>query len=165
MLNRILVRVALRKVCNTIEQTIDRFPLELRELLRRIVHTLDAEVSEKGNERVFLEGTSNIVDEDKFADLETVRQVIEALERRRLVLMVLDDPFSPGAVSVRIGQENPMEEMQYCSVIAAPYGLSEDVVGSLGIVGPTRMDYARAIAAVHEVAENLGHMLSESAGE
>jgi heat-inducible transcriptional repressor len=50
--------------------------------------------------------------------------------------------------------------MQACTVIAAPYGTEEHPLGSLGIVGPTRMDYGRTIAAVHEVARNLGRMLA-----
>ena len=61
---------------------------------------------------------------------------------------------------MRIGAENPLEEMQFCTVISAPYGAEGSAIGSLGIVGPTRMDYRRTIAAVHEVASSLGRMLS-----
>jgi heat-inducible transcriptional repressor len=60
---------------------------------------------------------------------------------------------------VRIGSENAIEEMQSCSVVTAPYGEGMSV-GSLGIVGPTRMDYGRTIAAVNEVAAQLGRMLT-----
>jgi heat-inducible transcriptional repressor len=62
---------------------------------------------------------------------------------------------------VRIGAENPLAEMQFCSVIAATYGAEGNALGSLGIVGPTRMDYRRTIAAVHEVAGALGRMLTD----
>ncbi|MGH2756128.1 MAG: heat-inducible transcriptional repressor HrcA, partial [Actinomycetota bacterium] len=109
----------------------------------------------------FLEGTSNIVDEQNFADLETVRRVIGALEHRRLLLEVLADALAVGSVSVRIGSENPVSEMQYCTVITAPYGAATSPLGSLGVVGPTRMDYRRTIAAVHEVSANLGRMLTD----
>jgi heat-inducible transcriptional repressor len=51
--------------------------------------------------------------------------------------------------------------MQFCSVITAPYGSTGTALGSLGVVGPTRMDYKRSIATVHEVAAALGRMLSE----
>jgi heat-inducible transcriptional repressor len=64
-------------------------------------------------------------------------------------------------VSVRIGSENPLAEMQYCSVITAPYGTEENALGSIGVVGPTRMDYRRTIAAVYEVSAHLGRMLTE----
>jgi heat-inducible transcriptional repressor len=51
--------------------------------------------------------------------------------------------------------------MQACSVIAAPYGSELNLLGSLGVVGPTRMDYRKTIAAVYEVSANLGRMLTE----
>jgi heat-inducible transcriptional repressor len=121
---------------------------------------LGNEIARQESERLYLEGTSNIIDEHKFSDLETVRHVIEALEHRRLFLEVLADALAAGRVSVRIGSENALEEMQYCSVVTAPYGSEGAPIGSLGVVGPTRMDYRRTIAAVHEVAAELGRMLS-----
>ena len=160
MLNRVLVDLPLEGLPRRIAEELPRFPLELREVVGTLAGTLAEELSHDDAERVFLEGTSNIVDEHKFSDLETVRQVIEALEHRRLLLEVLADAFSIETVSIRIGTENPLEEMQSCAVITAPYNLEGTAIGSLGVVGPTRMDYKRTIAAVHEVASNLGRMLS-----
>ncbi len=164
LLSRTVAGMGLSNAGRALERELERFPPDLRELVRAVADALNGELVERGAERVFLEGTSNIVDEEKFADLETVRQVIEALEHRRLLLEVLTDAFSLGRVSVKIGSENRIEEMQLCAVITAPYGRSDAVIGSLGVVGPTRMDYRRTIAAVHEVAENLGHMLTGLTG-
>ena len=165
MLNRVLVGLPLEQVPAKIAEELARFPLELREVVGTLAATLADELAESDSDRVFLEGTSNIVDEQKFSDLETVRQVIETLEHRRLLLEVLADGFSIDSVSIRIGAENPVQEMQSCAVIAAPYGLEGIAIGSLGVVGPTRMDYRRTIAAVHEVASNLGRMLSGQESE
>ena len=161
MLNRTVVGVALEKAGETIRGALDRFPLELRDAVAAVARALSEELSERATERVFLEGTSNIVDEHKFADLEVVRQVIGALEHRRLLLEVLAHALSTEAVSVKIGTENLLEELQFCSVVTAPYGAEGNVVGSLAVVGPTRMDYRRTIAAVHEVSSALGRMLGE----
>jgi heat-inducible transcriptional repressor len=51
--------------------------------------------------------------------------------------------------------------MQYCSVVTAPYGTETAALGSIGVVGPTRMDYRRTMAAVYEVSAHLGRMLTE----
>ena len=160
MLNRAVADLPLEKLPSTIAEELARFPLELREVVGEVAKVLAAELSQHDSDRVFLEGTSNIVDEHKFSNLETVRQVIEALEHRRLLLEVLADAFSIDQVSIRIGAENPLEEMQACAVISAPYSFEGTAIGSLGVVGPTRMDYRRTIAAVHEVASSLGRMLS-----
>jgi heat-inducible transcriptional repressor len=161
MLNRMIEGVELDKTGETIAQHLDRFPLELREIAQLVGTTLRDELRRHESERVFLEGTSNIVDEHKFADLETVRQVIGALEHRRLLLEVLAHGLASDRVAVRIGTENMLEEMQLCSIITAPYGAEGGVAGSLAVVGPTRMDYRRTVAAVHEVAVSLGQMLND----
>lgn len=160
-LNKLLDGVLLEAAAHTIVEGSDRLPLELRDIAQSVAAVLAQGLSIHEAERVFLEGTSNIVDEHKFADLETVRQVIGALEHRRLLLEVLAESLSSPIVSVRIGSENPVAEMQYCTVITAPYGMLGSPVGSLGVVGPTRMDYRRTIAAVHEVSASLGRMLGQ----
>jgi heat-inducible transcriptional repressor len=160
-LNRVAVGTPLEAAATTVAASMDRFALELRPMVATVARVLEEQLSERETEQVFLEGASNIVDEQKFSDLETVRQVIGALEHRRVLLEVLADALGPGTVSVRIGSENPSVEMQYCSVIAAPYGVEGLSIGSLGVVGPTRMDYRRTIAAVYEVSSQLGLMLTE----
>lgn len=161
MLNRIVVGQPLEKAGSVIGTSLGRFPLELREAVGTVARAVSEELSQRETERLFLEGTSTIVDEHKFSDLETVRHVIETLEHRRLLLEVLADALAAQTVSVRIGSENSLEEMQSCSVVTARYGSEDHPLGSLGVVGPTRMDYRRVIAAVYEVASNLGRMLRD----
>jgi heat-inducible transcriptional repressor len=161
LLNRILVGEPLDGAARKIVDGIDRLPLELRSVASAVAAVLAQSLSMHEAERVFLEGTSNIVDEHKFADLETVRQVIGALEHRRLLLEVLAESLAAGSVSIRIGSENSAAEMRSCTVITAPYGTLGHPIGSLGIVGPTRMDYKRTIAAVNAVSVNLGRMLGQ----
>ncbi len=160
MLNRLVVDEPLEKAASKIRHAVERFPLELRDIAASVGRALEEDLTQPDAERMLLDGTSNIVHEGKFADLETVRQVIGALEHRRVLLETLADALSPSEVSVRIGSENTLEEMRSCSVVTARYGSDEQPLGSLGVVGPTRMDYRRTIAAVHEVAWNLGRMLS-----
>ena len=161
MLNRMLADSPLEEAPAKIIEELEKFAARVEDRRQRRCGGAGTGTHEQDGERVFLEGTSNIVDEHKFSDLETVRQVIGALEHRRLLLEVLADALSLGGVSVRIGSENPMSQMQYCTVITAPYGASASPIGSLGVVGPTRMDYRRTIAAVHEVSANLGRMLTD----
>ncbi len=159
MLNRMLAESPLETAPAVVANGVERLPLELREVATNVATVLAEGLMDREENRIFLEGTSNIVDEQKFSDLETVRQVIGALEHRRLLLEVVADAISGGSVSVRIGSENQVAGMQVCSVVTAPYGSGETALGSLGVVGPTRMDYRRTIAAVHEVSSNLGRML------
>lgn len=159
ILNKLVAGAPLDEAAPKITVELRKMPIELRELAAEVAESLSRDLAERDEQGIFLEGTSNIVDEHKFQDLETVRQVIGALEHRRLLLEVLADALTIGRVAVRIGSENSSTQMQNCSVIAAPYGSEEQQLGTLGIVGPTRMDYRQTIAAVNEVAVNLGRML------
>ncbi|MDP9224324.1 MAG: heat-inducible transcriptional repressor HrcA [Actinomycetota bacterium] len=159
-LKRAVVGVELERSPWAISAALSTFPPEVRDVAARVASALTQEISELEAERVFLEGTSTMVDEEKFADLETVKQVIGALEHRRVVLEMLAESLGAVDVSVRIGAENHAQEMRACSVVTAPYGTEDGMIGSLGVVGPTRMDYRRIIAAVCEVAGNLGRMLT-----
>lgn len=161
MLNRLVMDTNVDAAAATITENVQHFPPDLRDAVVAVAGAIASDLETREHERVFLEGTSNIVDEHKFADLETVRQVIGALEHRRLVLEVMADALSETDLSVRIGSENTIEEMQACAVITAPYGFEGNILGTLGVVGPTRMDYRKTIAAVYEVSSNLGRMLTE----
>jgi heat-inducible transcriptional repressor len=161
LLNRVVMDQPLDTAGNIIAQSVEQFPSELRASIEAASRALQDDLTQRETDRVFLEGASTMVDEHKFADLETVRQVIGALENRRLLLEVMADALSGQNVSVRIGAENQVEGMQSSTVISAPYGVGGSILGSLGVVGPTRMDYRKTIAAVYEVSANLGRMLTE----
>ena len=102
-------------------------------------------------EHVFLGGVSNIAAEEAFQRRETLREMLEALERESEILRLLRDAATTPPVTVTIGRENPVTGMWEASIIAAPYAAG----GTIGVVGPLRMDYVSAISAVREVAERL----------
>jgi heat-inducible transcriptional repressor len=96
---------------------------------------------------------ANIASEEAFHRRETLTQIYEALERESAILRLLREAaVAPG--SVMIGRENPLPEMWETSMVTAPYEAAGGI-GTIGVVGPTRMDYAAAISAVRAVADRL----------
>jgi heat-inducible transcriptional repressor len=91
----------------------------------------------------------------------TVRPVLEALEEQVVLLKLLGEATTPDSVTVRIGQENPYKELQSTSMVASGYGSAVDTLATLGVVGPTRMDYPSTMASVRAVARYVGRFLSE----
>jgi heat-inducible transcriptional repressor len=106
-------------------------------------------------EHVVLGGVANIAAAEAFQQRDTLREMLEALERESEILRLLREAAATPPLTVTIGRENPMTGMWEASVIAAPYAASGRPVGTIGVVGPLRMDYAAAISAVREVAERL----------
>jgi len=91
----------------------------------------------------------------------TVKPVLEALEEQVVLLKLMGEAATADVVTVRIGQENPYKELQSTSVVASGYGSQLDIFATLGVVGPTRMDYPSTMASVRAVARYVGRFLSE----
>ena len=110
--------------------------------------------------RVMVGGVQNLT---RFSDEfeTTVKPVLEALEEQVVLLKLLGEATGPDVVTVRIGQENPYERLQSTSVVSTGYGSQVDNFATLGIVGPTRMDYPSTMASVRAVARYVGRFLTE----
>lgn len=95
-----------------------------------------------------------------FEAVEQVRQVLGLLEQQLVVVSLLRDVLDRG-LQVAIGSETGMTTLADCSIVVAPYEVEGEPVGTVGVLGPTRMDYAQALAAVAVVGKRLGRRLSE----
>ncbi len=91
----------------------------------------------------------------------TLGPVLEALEEQVVLLRLLGEAGTSDEVTVRIGHENPYRELQTTSMVASGYGSSDDMWATLGVVGPTRMDYPSTMASVRAVARYLGRFLAQ----
>ena len=87
--------------------------------------------------------------------------MLEALEEHVVLLKLLGETTSASTVTVRIGQEGPIQDLAGTSVVATGYGPGDQALAALGIVGPTRMDYPGTMAAVRAVARYVSRILEE----
>jgi heat-inducible transcriptional repressor len=122
---------------------------------------VEAMSNEHNDERVVVGGTANLA---RFGDGfdQSIKPMLEALEEHVVLLKLLGEATSPDSLTVRIGAEGPYQELATTSVIATGYGPGEEAVGSLGIVGPTRMDYPGSMAAVRAVARYVSTILDQA---
>jgi heat-inducible transcriptional repressor len=133
-------------------------PNDLRGVVTTLSMVLIETLVEHPEERLVLGGTANLT--RNVADFPgSLRQVLEALEEQVVVLKLLAAAQDPGTVTVRIGEENEAEQMRATSVVSIGYG-ANTVLGGMGVVGPTRMDYPGTIAAVQAVARYVGEILA-----
>jgi heat-inducible transcriptional repressor len=95
-----------------------------------------------------------------FDAVEVVRTVLSALEQQYVVVSLLRDVLDRG-LSVAIGVEHGVEPLASCSVIVMPYIVEGEPLGTIGVLGPTRMNYPQALAAVEVVSDRLGRRLSD----
>ncbi len=115
---------------------------------------------------VFVDGTSNILTKSDFADLERLRELLHTIgEKSRLMQIISEcierDAAAKGDVQVVIGSENRTPSLQNCTLISAPYRIgNSSAVGTLSVLGPTRIEYARMISIVSYVARTLEKVMS-----
>ena len=121
---------------------------------------VDAMSDHRSDERIAVGGTANLARYGDSFD-SAVRPLLEALEEHVVLLKLMGEAHSGGAVTVRIGAEGPYEELSSTSVVATGYGPRDEALATLGIVGPTRMDYPGTMAAVRAVARYVSRILDE----
>lgn len=112
-----------------------------------------------GDEPVYVGGAASMA--DSFDAVEVVRQVLHTLEQQYVVVSLVRDVMDRG-LSVAIGAEHGVEPLASCSVVVAPVVVEGDRVGTVGVLGPTRMNYPQALATVEVVSERLGRRLEEA---
>ena len=133
-----------------------RFPQHQRRAVTEVVSGVLEALVDRSEERLAVAGTANLTAfGPDFED--TIRPVLQALEEQVVLLHLLGEAGT-SAVTVRIGAENP--QLTTASLVAASYGGASDVTATLGVLGPTRMDYPSTMTAVAAVARYVSRILS-----
>jgi heat-inducible transcriptional repressor len=146
-----------------IRRVLDNPELSPREsaFLKALAPAFERLVDEQYQEELFIGGTSRLLAESQLKDISSLRDLLALLEERFLLLRVLRATLGTGAVVVRIGSEHEAAQLQPFSVVAASYGLPQRRLGTVSLVGPTRMDYEKAIATVRDAAQSLSELVEE----
>lgn len=114
---------------------------------------------------VYYDGIQNILAQPEFTESDRVRDVLRLLEDRTRLAEILPHSLGAGEVHVAIGSEHRLEPLRGFSLVFGRYGMSGDVVGYVGVVGPTRMDYARSIGAVRYVGSLMSDLVRVMEGQ
>jgi heat-inducible transcriptional repressor len=109
---------------------------------------------------VYIGGTANIMDHPEFADIEKMRSIVAALEETSKLVKILDQCLAQEGLTIIIGSENVVQELQRVSLVMAPYWCGERLLGTLGVIGPTRMEYSRIIPLVDFTAKLVSRHLT-----
>jgi heat-inducible transcriptional repressor len=134
---------------------------DLRGPMTAVATVLLETLVERPEERIALAGTANLTRAGTLDFAGTIRPILEALEEE-VILLKLFGQADHSPTRVFIGDENEFEDLRSTSVVSTGYGPGKTVVGGLGVLGPTRMDYPATIATVRAVARYVGDVLAQS---
>src|SRR3990170_4430264 len=110
---------------------------------------------------LFISGLSGVLDLPDFADLQKIKELSRAIEDKHTIIKLIDKLSEFGGVQIIIGSENSLDEMKDFSMVVSACKDDNQSVGAIGIIGPTRMDYPKAISIVDTTARFITKMLSE----
>ena len=133
----------------------------LRESLQEATNLLPIENLLQEEVSVILEGTSRIFSAPEFQDAGRTRQLLDALENRHDLADILRRDLAADKVKLHIGSENKGTHLTACTIAAAPYRLRGGVMGTLGVLGPTRMNYPRVAGLVKRMSQDLTRAFEE----
>jgi heat-inducible transcriptional repressor len=123
----------------------------------RLLAVLDDALKSDDEHRVFLSGTTNMLTQPEFKDVDKVKTLLDLLEETPTLMRMFSSV--PSGIQVRIGTENGHEAISNCSLITATYSIDGQSLGTIGILGPTRMDYGKVINLLDVLSKDMAVLL------
>ncbi len=117
--------------------------------------------NEAAKDELFVQGEANLLYAPEFSDARKLKQVMDALEEKRGIVHLLNRATESDEVCVFIGAESNYEAVSNCSIVTTHYKKGREIVGTLGVIGPTRMDYSKVIGTVDFTAKLVSSMLGK----
>ena len=136
---------------------------QLNQSAIQAASTIISEEDLESGSEVRLSGEQKLLDVPELCQIETLQKLFDAFKTKRDLLGLLDRSMKADGVSVFIGEESGYSALGECSVIASPYEVDGNILGTLGVIGPTRMAYDEVISVVDITAKLLSQALSNSA--
>lgn len=149
------IRTAILAELETLREDVDRTMRSAMELGEKALG-----LDETSQEDYVLAGETNLMEYAELSDVEKLRRLFEAFNQKREILHLLDKCISADGIQIFVGQESGYQILDDCSVITSPYEVEGEVVGVLGVIGPTRMAYERVVPIVDITARLLGAALN-----
>jgi len=142
----------------------DKLPDNEQRITDCLLKIMQAE-DKRGHEEPYLDGLHYLMNQPEFnTGGQRIAGLVGLIEQRKLMDIILPEAINTYDVQVVIGKENREEAIQDCSVVISRYGLSDEAVGTIGIVGPTRMPYARTISTIGYIVSMMSRLVAELYG-
>jgi heat-inducible transcriptional repressor len=128
-----------------------------------LISVVESVLQNDEKDRIFLSGTTNMLIQPEFKDVDKIKSILDLLDETPTLVRL----FTPSieGVEVKIGTENSIAAINNCSLITASYSIGDSPIGTIGIIGPTRMEYARVINLLNVVSKHLEVSLSRWYGK
>ena len=152
-----IINEGLKQVKSDVEEA-------LHQTLRVLSHLVEyasivATLNDKA--RVYSSGFSHMLKQPEFTDINFTRKVMETIEEEDLMVEMVREYTTEKGISIRIGSENKFKEVKDCSVVMSSYEIKNQATGGIGVIGPTRMSYARTASILESLSRRLESLMED----
>jgi heat-inducible transcriptional repressor len=161
-LSTILSGLTLFEIRERILEEMNKEKIAYDRLMESALKLGERALVDTNDRELFMEGKVRIFDAPEFSNIEKIKRLLETLEEKGFLLKLLDQSLKTPGVQIVIGSEFDHCEMAECSLVAATYGMPDSPRGTLGVIGPMRMNYSRVISLVDYTAQLLTQNFIES---
>ncbi|WWV70684.1 Heat-inducible transcription repressor HrcA [Sporomusa ovata DSM 2662] len=159
-INSRLGGLAIDRITTPVLKDIQNDILPDPQVYERAITLLKQVLTVEKNEKVYLGGTTQMLNQPEFRDVDKIKGLLTMLEEDRLLCDILHMSNSDGVI-VTIGQENKYTGIHDCSVVQATYRIDGQVVGTVAVLGPTRMEYGKTMSVLKFMQRHLGEILKQ----
>jgi heat-inducible transcriptional repressor len=159
-LGDIFVGISLEEVREKLDEEMQKEKIAYDQLLSKALQLSKKALGEESEPELYMGGKINLFESPEFSEVGRMKTLLQALEEKNLLLTLLDKTMDAEGVQIFIGSEVELSDMQTLSIITSPYRQGKNVVGALGIIGPTRMDYLKLIPIVEYSAQLVTEFLN-----
>jgi len=162
-INENYVNQSLDSIRMKLVSDMDETRLSMNKEMQDIISTASKamEVADENEDEFIVAGERNLMDFAEYSNVEKLKQLFDAFSRKRMMIDLLDRSISADGVQIFIGSESGFSMLDDCSVVTAPYKMSKNQIGVLGVIGPKRMAYDRVVPIVDLTAKMLGSIIED----
>lgn len=158
-LNQVLQGYSLHDIDASVINRLQAELHEYRQILPHILSAIESTMRSAEKVQVHMSGTKNILAFPEFSDIQKAKSLFQALEEKDVLVTLLQGSTDTNDMQILIGSENSVQCMKDCSIITATYKMSDETRGTIGIVGPTRMDYSQVVSVLNGMVTNMEKVL------
>ena len=160
-LNTVLAGLSLEEINLGVISTLTSQAGEFEGLVNEVLKTITEAIATEAQMKIYTSGATNIVKYPELSEKERASQLLTTLEEKSQLTELINESDEETGIQVYIGSESPVKSMKDCSVVTATYELEDGFKGTIGIIGPKRMDYEKVVETLRTVKEQLSETFKD----
>lgn len=161
MLNDMLKDLDLQQARERIERELAQEKPKVNAMLAKTLRLGHIMLSTQDSREIYIQGQTNILGEPEFSQVEKLRALLITFEEKSNLLKILDKALEAEGIQIFIGAEHGLDELDACSIVTYPIRTKDTIMGSIGVIGPKRMDYHKVVPLVDATARILTRLLKK----